>query len=44
MNNKALIQCGNCELKEELTSTPSDEPVDVYCKFIDHFYGESSKS
>ena len=42
-NNKALVQCGNCNLKEEIESTPSDEPVDVYCKFIDHFYrGEST--
>lgn len=35
---RALVQCGNCGLKEELTITPSSEPVDIYCKFTDHFY------
>jgi len=35
---RAFIQCGNCELKEELTIAPSSEPVDIYCKFTDNFY------
>lgn len=38
---RALIQCGNCGLKEELTITPSYEPVDIYCKFTDHFYKDA---
>jgi transcription elongation factor Elf1 len=38
MKGKALVQCGNCGLKEEIPATPSNKPVDIFCKFIDHFY------
>lgn len=35
---RALVQCGDCGLKEEFTIAPHSEPVDIYCKFTDHFY------
>jgi len=38
MKERALVQCGNCGLKEEIPATPSNKPVDIFCKFIDHFY------
>jgi len=40
---KALVQCGNCGLKEELTIASCSEPVDIYCKFTDHFYKGQGK-
>jgi len=40
---KALVQCGNCGLKEELTIASCSEPVDIYCKFTDHFYKGEGK-
>ena len=36
----ATVQCGSCGLKEQLTITRVDQPVDIYCRFIDKFYGE----
>ena len=36
---RAIVTCGNCELKVELDDvTFLDEPVDVYGKFIDQLY------
>ncbi len=37
-SGKTLIQCAACGLKEELESTKSSEPIDIYCLFTDRFY------
>ncbi|MCJ7760780.1 hypothetical protein MUP59_06515 [Candidatus Bathyarchaeota archaeon] len=41
-SGKALIQCGSCKIKEELTVPPSSDMVDVYCIFTDKYYGAAS--
>ena len=36
---KAIVQCAACGLKQEVGTSPSDQMVDVYCRFTDQFYG-----
>lgn len=36
--SRAVVICGNCDLKEEFPVRPIDMPVDIYCKFTDKFY------
>jgi transcription elongation factor Elf1 len=38
----AIIQCGSCRIKEELTVPPRSGPIDVYCMFTDKYYGEGA--
>nr|MDO8135186.1 hypothetical protein [Candidatus Njordarchaeum guaymaensis] len=38
----AVIQCGSCRIKEELTVPPTSGPVDAYCIFTDRYYGGQS--
>jgi len=40
----ALIQCGECGLKQEAEISPADQMVDVYCRFTDKFYGANQAS
>jgi len=40
---KAILKCGGCGLINKLPVTPSNEEVDVYCKFIDDFYKLTSR-
>lgn len=42
-SKRAIVQCGACELKDELEFKPSDKKIDIYCKFTDRFFSESSK-
>jgi len=37
--SRATVQCAACGLKQEFEASPSDQVVDVYCKFTDRFYG-----
>ena len=36
-SKKAIVQCGNCKLKDEFQTSPYLEEIDTYCKFIDSF-------
>ena len=35
----AMIHCGKCGLKEYIEPRPSDQPVDLYGRFYDGYYG-----
>jgi transcription elongation factor Elf1 len=35
----ALVQCGGCGLKAQFSVSPAMQPIDVYCKFTDNYYG-----
>jgi len=37
---QALVKCGNCRFEVEVPVSPTDQPVDLYCKFTDKFYEE----
>lgn len=39
----SLVKCGNCGFEVEVPVSPTDEPVDLYCKFTDKFYAIASK-
>jgi transcription elongation factor Elf1 len=41
---KATVQCAACGLKQEVETAPSDQMVDVYCRFTDRFYGVKEPS
>jgi transcription elongation factor Elf1 len=36
----ATLICGSCALTCYLLATPADEPVDIYGKFLDRYYGK----
>jgi len=33
----AIVKCGNCGLQAEFSTIYADQPIDIYCKFIDKF-------
>ena len=39
----AIIQCGSCRIKEELTVPRRSGPIDVYCMFTDKYYGGATR-
>lgn len=36
---KGTIKCGSCGLANEVTINPAYKDIDVYCTFIDKYYG-----
>lgn len=40
---QARVTCGNCGFGIEVPISPTDKPVDLYCKFTDSFYAKSSQ-
>jgi len=36
---KGLIKCGSCGLSSEFPINAASKDIDVYCKFIDQYYG-----
>ena len=38
-SEKAVVKCGSCGLVVEMTKNKPFEEVDVYCNFIDDYYG-----
>jgi transcription elongation factor Elf1 len=34
----AKVMCGKCGLKLDISASPQDQLVDLYCKFTDKFY------
>lgn len=41
--NRAVVGCSNCGLKEEVPVKPAQSEIDVYCMFTDTVYGSSKK-
>ena len=41
-SNIAEVKCGKCGIVENISSSPSDEPIDIYCKFTDKLYTENT--
>lgn len=37
---QALVKCGSCGLEAEVPISPTDQSVDLYCKFTDKYYAE----
>ena len=38
-SKNAIVKCGSCGLVVEMTKNKPFEEVDVYCNFIDDYYG-----
>lgn len=36
---KAAVTCGSCGLSAEVDAGLREQPVDLYCRFTDKFYG-----
>ena len=43
-SNRAIIQCGACELKDEMNFLPSEKKIDIYCKFTDKFHSSTEET
>jgi transcription elongation factor Elf1 len=40
---QASVICSNCKLHNTFKTTPQTQDVDVYCLFIDEYYGGGSR-
>jgi transcription elongation factor Elf1 len=38
--NRAVVGCGGCGVKDEFPVKPAQSEIDVYCMFTDKFYGK----
>jgi len=41
--DRAVVGCGGCGLKEKFQVKPAQGEIDVYCMFTDRVYGVSKK-
>lgn len=41
--NRALVGCGSCNVKDEFPIKPAQGEIDVYCMFTDKFYGNPKR-
>jgi transcription elongation factor Elf1 len=42
--NRAIVGCGSCGVKDEFPVKPAQGEIDVYCMFTDKFYGKPRQS
>ena len=40
----AIVRCASCGLADELPLKSSQQGIDIYCAFVDKFYGGPSQS
>jgi transcription elongation factor Elf1 len=40
---RAVVSCSSCGVKEEFNVSPAQREIDVYCMFTDKIYGGSKK-
>ncbi|HIE19393.1 TPA: hypothetical protein EYP75_06665 [Candidatus Bathyarchaeota archaeon] len=38
-SENAVVKCGSCGLVTEMPKKESFEEIDIYCSFIDNYYG-----
>jgi len=38
--NRAVVGCGSCGVKDEFSVKPAQSEIDVYCMFTDKFYSK----
>jgi transcription elongation factor Elf1 len=38
--NRAVVGCGSCGVRDEFPVKPAQGEIDVYCMFTDKFYGK----
>jgi len=41
--DRAVVGCGSCGLKEDFQVKPAQGEIDVYCMFTDRIYGVQKK-
>jgi transcription elongation factor Elf1 len=42
--NRAVVGCSSCGLKQEFQIKPAQAEIDIYCMFTDSIYGGSKKT
>jgi transcription elongation factor Elf1 len=40
----AVVRCASCGLTDELPLKSPQQEIDIYCVFVDKFYGTSQKT
>jgi transcription elongation factor Elf1 len=42
--NRAIVGCSSCGLKEEFPAKPAQGEIDIYCVFTDKIYGAPKRA